>query len=140
MVRPGPDPVQVAGRRRGVHAAEKLPVAADVPNRVDARGAVLAAEMLHLGGERKLPAVAEAAARVGVRLAEDKRIERINRCDRRGDLPVVGEVYQACSLERAQKRLNLPGVIVGKRRRKRSQAKCGEGAREYRAGGTKRAE
>ena len=36
--------------------------------------------------------------------------------------------------------MNLPRVIVGKRRRKLSQAKCGEGAREYRAGGTVRAE
>src|SRR5258706_15781 len=105
-----------------------------------ARGAVLAAEMLHLGGERELAAVTEGAARVGVRGSEAKGIERIHRCDRRGDLPVVGEVDQARALERAQKRLNLPRVVLGKHRRKRSQAKCGKGAREYRAGGTERAE
>src|SRR6266849_6214379 len=96
---------------------------------------MLAAEMLHLGGERKLAAVAEGAARVGVRGSEAKRIERIHRCDGRGDLPVVGEVDQARSLERAQKRLNLPRVVVGQRRRKLGQAKCGEGAREYGTGG-----
>src|SRR5260221_3664013 len=134
------DAIRVAGRRRRVHAAEKLPVAADMPDGVDARGAVLAAEMLHLGGERELAAVTEGAARVGVRGSEAKGIERIHRCDRRGDLPVVGEVDQARALERAQKRLNLPRVVLGKHRRKRSQAKCGKGAREYRAGGTERAE
>jgi len=111
-----------------------------VPDRVDARRAVLAAEMLHLGGERKLPAVAEAAARVGVRLAEDKRIERIDRCDWRGDLPVVGEVDQARFLDSAQKLASAPRIVVGNRRRELSEAECGEGAREYRAGGTVHAE
>src|SRR6266851_2345756 len=51
------DAIRVAGRGRGVHAAEKLAVPAYVPDRVDARSAVLAAEMLHHGGERELPAV-----------------------------------------------------------------------------------
>jgi len=122
--------VGAAGRRRRVHAAEKLTVAADVPDRVDARRAVLAAEMLHLGGERKLPAVAEGAARIGVGRDERERIEWVHRCDGRGDLPVVGEVDEARSLERAQKRLNLPRVVVGERRRDLGQAECGEGACE----------
>jgi len=51
---------------------------------------------------------------------------------RESDLQLWGEVDQARSLQRAQK---LPRVIVGKRRRELSQAKCGEGAHEYRAGG-----
>src|SRR6266700_4008166 len=134
------DAVGVARRSCGIESAEELSVPAYMPDRVDARRAVLAAEMLHLGGERKLPAVAECTARAGVRRDERERIERIHRCDWRGDLPVMGEVDQARSFERAQKRLNLPRVVVGKRRRKLSQAKCGEGAREQRAGGTGHAE
>src|SRR5439155_13636583 len=134
------DPVGVARRGCGIESSEELSVPAYMPDRVDARRAVLAAEMLHLGGERELAAVAERAARVSVRGAEGKRIEWIHRRDGRGDLPVMREVDQARSLERAQKRLNLPRVIVGKRRRKLSQAKCGEGACEYRAGGTVRTE
>src|SRR6267154_291777 len=48
------DAVRVARCRRRVHAAEQLAVAADMPDCVDARRSVLAAEMLHLGGEREL--------------------------------------------------------------------------------------
>jgi len=71
-----PSRLLVAARRP---RAEKLPVAADMPDRVDARRAVLAAEMLHLAVNESA-AVAEGAA-CWRALAEDKRIERIHRCD-----------------------------------------------------------
>ncbi len=61
------DPVGVARRGCGIESAEELSVPAYMPDRVDARGAVLAAEMLNLGGKRELPAVAECTARIGVR-------------------------------------------------------------------------
>src|SRR6266850_2906268 len=51
--------VRVAGRFCGVHAAEQAAVPADMPDGVDARRAVLAAEMHDLGGKRELAAITE---------------------------------------------------------------------------------
>src|SRR5882672_4837582 len=137
VVLPGPDPVRVARRQRGVHFAEQRSVAADVADRVDARGAVLAAEVHDFGGKGQLPAIAKKSARIGVRGDERERIGRIDRGNGRELIPGVGKIDQARLLDSAQKLASAPRVIVvGKRRRELSQAKCGEGAREYRAGGT----
>src|SRR5260221_8368048 len=142
MAYAGPDPVRVAGRSGCVESAEQRSVATDVPDRVDAWRAVLAAPVHDFGGERKLPAVVEvfAEARIGVREFERERIRRVNPCDRGRDFPGVGKIDQARFLDGAQKLASAPRVIVGKRRRKLNHAKCGKGAREYRAGGTVRAE
>src|SRR5438128_3225684 len=67
---------------------------------------------------------------------ERKRIRWIDRRDRRILVPGVGEVDQARFFQRAQKRLNLPRVVVGKRGGELGEAKCGEGTREQCRGGT----
>src|SRR5882672_2642283 len=82
----------------------------------------------------------ELVQRIGVCVLERKGIRWIDRRDRRILVPGVGEVDQARFLDSAQKLASAPRVVVGKHRRKLSQAKCGEGAHEYRAGGTVRAE
>ena len=53
-------------RGRRIDAAEQLAIAADVADRIDARGAMLAAPAHDLGGERELALVAEGAARGGM--------------------------------------------------------------------------
>src|SRR5260221_14135358 len=101
MAYAGPDPVRVAGRSGCVESAEQRSVATDVPDRVDARGAVLAAPVHDFGGERKLPAVVEifAEASVGMREFERERVRRIDPCDRRRHFPSAKKIDQARFLD-----------------------------------------
>src|SRR5262249_40463938 len=56
------DASEIARRCRSVQVAKEESVASDVADGIDARRAVLAAEVLHLGGEGELPPIAELAA------------------------------------------------------------------------------
>jgi hypothetical protein len=93
----------------------------DVADGVDARRAVLAAEVHDLGGERELTSVAERAARVRVCGLERERVRRIHRRDRRRDLPGMRKIDQTGLLQRLHKGRDTARLVVGECGRERHE-------------------
>src|SRR5262245_61967139 len=112
-----------------IDAAEQLSVAADMADGVDARRAVLAAELLNLGRERELAAVAESPARAGVRGIEEHAVGRIDAGNRRILVPHRRQVEHARVGHVADEVFHAARpFVVGKRRRDRANGRkpcCG---------------
>src|SRR5262249_8210292 len=87
------DAPEITRRCCGVHVAKQEPVAPNVADGIEARRPVLSAEVLHLGREGEVAAIAELAACASGVVVWKSRIRRIERGVRSVELHGVRGVH-----------------------------------------------